>query len=226
MLTEENFFRLKNELINAVVVFEENEMGYKLYFTHHSNFQEFKKHLNHLSWDFINEVRNNLCSLKTNGEVHLYLEILIHGFEILDEQVGEDPDFTTPHRNAKIVSKTNSYLSFVHIGTDDLSQILAYFQLQKRIIQKSCKFIRIFRKKCKKSENYLLESNLSWQDKMREFFPHITRLKDILPKHKVFNFLLIEIQLQVRGLQYFLYYLKVLNICLYLRLKLIIWMQI
>jgi hypothetical protein len=59
------------------------------------------------------------------------------------------------------------------------------FQLQKRIIQKSIQFIRVFRKKCRKSEVYLLGSDASWQNEMKEFYPHITRIKDVLPMHKL-----------------------------------------
>lgn len=185
MFTEEFFLRLKTELTKAVVVFEKNEVGYKLYFDNYASFHEFKNNVNHLYYNFMSEVRNNLYSFNTNGEVRSYLDMLIQIFEILDEQICENPDFLNPTLNYKIVTKTIHRLDWIHINPEDLSQIVACFQLQKRIIQKSSKFIRVFRKNCKKSEVYLLGPNASWQNEMKEFYPHMTRIKDVLPMHKL-----------------------------------------
>ncbi|BAX82385.1 RteC domain-containing protein [Labilibaculum antarcticum] len=185
MFTEEIFFRLITELTKAVVVFEKNEVEYKLYFDKYLSFHEFKDNVNHLYWNFIREVRNNLYSFKTNGEVRSYLDMLIHIFEMLDEQIGENPDFVNPSPNYKIVTKTINRLEWIHIHPEDLSQMVACFQLQKDIIQKSSKFIRVFRKNCRKSEVYLLGPDASWQNEMKEFYPHMTRIKDVLPMHKL-----------------------------------------
>ncbi|MFA9372320.1 MAG: RteC domain-containing protein [Labilibaculum antarcticum] len=185
MFKEEIFFRLISELTKAVVVFEKNEVEYKLYFDKYLSFHEFKDNVNHLYWNFIREVRNNLYSFKTNGEVRSYLDMLIHIFEMLDEQIGENPDFVNPSPNYKIVTKTINRLEWIHIHPEDLSQMVACFQLQKGIIQKSSKFIRVFRKNCRKSEVYLLGPDASWQNEMKEFYPHMTRIKDVLPMHKL-----------------------------------------
>lgn len=185
MFTEEIFFRLKTELTKAVVVFKKNKMGYKLYFDNYLSFHEFKNYLNHLYWNFMSEVRNNLYSFKTNGEVRSYLDMLIHIFEMLDEQISENPDFVNSSLNYKTVTKTIHRLEWIHIHPEDLSQMGACFQLQKQIIQKSSQFIRVFRKNCRKSEVYLLGYDASWQNEMKEFYPHITRIKDVLPMHKL-----------------------------------------
>jgi hypothetical protein len=178
MIVDENLKILKAELSNAIVAFEKEEIGYKLFFNNHLGFQEFKQNLNLLYYEFIKEVRNNLINLKTDEESHIYLEMLLHVFEILDDQIGLYPDFVSPHRNAKIISKTNMKFSCIHTCSEDLSQMLIYFQYQKKIIRKSIKFIRIFLKKCKKSNKQNNFSTPSWKDELKDFYPDMIRIKD------------------------------------------------
>jgi len=180
MIKDNKFIELKNELSKAVVAFEKRNEGYRLYFNDHSGFQEFKNKLNHLYIEFINEVRYNLSELKKDEKSQIYLEMLIHVFEILDEQNGTFPDFVAPHRNVKMVSKINAKLSCIHTNPDDLNQMLAYFRHQKRIIQKSIRYIKILHKKCKKSQVNSKELTYSWQDELKEFYPIMTRIKAYL----------------------------------------------
>ncbi|RUT79057.1 hypothetical protein DLK05_05665 [Ancylomarina longa] len=56
--------------------------------------------------------------------------------------------------------------------------MLAYFQYQKKIIQKSMKFIWIFLKRCKKSNIGTKPRVLSWKDELKDFYPDMMRLKD------------------------------------------------
>jgi len=178
MIIDVNFINLKTELSNTVVAFEKENEGYNLYFNNHLGFQEFKQNLNHLYYEFVNEIRANLIDLKTNEESQIYLEMLLHVFEILDDQIGVNPDFVSPHRNAKMFSKANMKLSCIHTCSEDLSQMLVYFQYQKKIIQKLIKFIRISLKRYEKSN---IQSNFpvpSWKDELKDFYPEMMRLKD------------------------------------------------
>lgn len=178
MIIEDNFIKFKTELSNAVVAFEKKDGVYYLYFNNHCGFQEFKNHINQLYYEFINEVRNNLVNLMTNDEIQIYLEMLLHVFEILDEQIGAYPDFVTSHRNVKMVSQSNAKMSCIHTSSDDLSQMLAYFQYQKKIIHKSTKFILIFLKKCKRSDVQSKPSVQSWKDELKDFYSEMMKLKD------------------------------------------------
>ena len=177
MIKDSNFIDLKNELSKAVVAFEKRNEDYRLYFNNHSSFQVFKDNLNHLYCKFIDEVRDNLGGFKTDEKSQVYLEMLLHVFEILDEQNGTFPDFVATHRNVKMVSKINTKLSCIHTNPDDLTQMLAYFQYQKKVIQKSVKFIMVFHKKCKKSKFNRNNLVASWKDELKEFYPDMTRIK-------------------------------------------------
>ncbi|MDE5417605.1 RteC domain-containing protein [Labilibaculum sp. DW002] len=177
MIQEDNFLNLKAELCNATIALEKIESGYKIYFNNYSDYRDFECHLGTLYYEFINEVRNNLISFKIDKEAEIYLEMLLHVFEILDEQIKVCPDLVSPHTNVKIVSKSNSKLSCIHSSFDYFSEMMAYFQFQKKIINKSRKFILTYQKKCKKSFNKVKKYQ-SWKDELKEFYPEMARVKD------------------------------------------------
>jgi len=178
MILENNFINLKAELSNAVVAFERGESGYNLFFNNHDGFQEFKRHLNHLYYEFIKEVQNNLLEVDTEKGIHIYLEMLLHLFELLDEQIGTYPDFVTPHRNTKMISRINTKVTCIHTNPDDLNQLLIYFQHQKKIIRKSIKFIQVFKEKCSVQLKGMDSNVLTWKDELKDFYPEMTRLKN------------------------------------------------
>jgi len=178
MIIDVNFFNLKTELSSAIVAFEKRENGYNFYFNDHVCYQVFERNLSDLYYEFIKEIRENLIRFDSDEQVQIYLQMLLHVFEILDEQIGTYPDFVSPRRNAKMVSKFNIKLSCIHTNSDDLSQMLAFFQYQKKIIRKSIKFIRIFLKKCKKSQIRKASPVTSWKDELKDFYPEMMRLKD------------------------------------------------
>lgn len=177
MIQEENFLNLKEELSKATIAFEKIEDGYKIYFNNYSDYCDFEHHLSALYYEFINEVRNNLITFKIDKEAEIYLEMLLHVFEILDEQIKVCPDLVSPHTNVKIVSKSNAKLSCIHSSFYDFSGMMAYFQYQKKIIYKSRKFILTYQEKCKKTYNKV-ENYQSWKDELKEFYPEMMRVKD------------------------------------------------
>ncbi len=185
MIKDVNFISLKTELSNAIVAFEKDEVGFKLFFNNHMGFQDFKQNLNHLYYEFTNEIQDNLNRLKSDEQSKIYLEMLLHVFEILDDQVGVFPDFVIPHRNVKIISKANTKLSCIYTCSEDLSQMIIYFQHQKKIILKSRKFIWITLKSFGKLNNHGKISILSWKDELKEFYPDMIRIKDEV--HKIFS---------------------------------------
>lgn len=154
--------------------------GYEIYFNNCSGYSEFKGNLNHFYYEFIKEVQQNLLELNSKKESHIYLEMLLHLFELLDEQIGTFPEFVSPHRNTKMISRTNTQVTCIHTNPDDLNQLLIYFQHQKKIIRKSIKFIQVFKEKC---SNELLNDHsntLTWKDELKEFYPEMTRIKNEL----------------------------------------------
>jgi len=178
MIKDESFINLKTELSNAIVAFDKRENGYNFYFNNHLCYQVFRQSLSDLYYEFIKEIRENLIHFDSDEQVQVYLQMLLHVFEVLDEQIGTYPDFVSPYRNAKMVSKFNIKLSCIHTNSDDLSLMLAFFQYQKKIIRKSIKFIRIFLKKCKKSQIRKASPVISWKDELKDFYPDMMRLKD------------------------------------------------
>ncbi len=178
MTKDESFINFKDELSSAVVAFEKGDEGYNLYFNNYLGIQDFKQNLNQLYYEFTNEICDNLLSLRTNEENQIYLDMLLYVFEILDDQIGVFPDFVSPHRNTKLVSKTNVKLSCIHTCSEDLSQMLVYFQYQKKIIQKAIKFIRISLIRYKKISGMGIAFVPSWKDELKDFYPDMIRLKD------------------------------------------------
>lgn len=176
MVENASFIKLKTELSNAIVAFEKEENGYNLYFNNYSSFQEFKQNLSDLYYEFTNEIQDNLSCSKTEEQSNIYLEMLLYVFEVLDDQVGVFPDFVSPH--AKIVSKSNMKLSCIHTCPEDLSQMLIYFQFQKKIILKSRKFIWMALRRLSNSNQQGLHPILSWKDELKDFYPDMMRLKD------------------------------------------------
>ena len=180
-MKEVNFLQLKEELSKSVVSFERGEIGeYRIYYNNHSGYQEFKDHLNHAYYEFIKEVQGNLLKIDSEKGIQIYLEMLMHLFELLDEQIGTYPDFVTPHRNIKMVSRINTKVSCIHTNPDDLNQLLIYFQHQKKIVRKSIKFIQIFKEKCSNELRRVDQNVLGWKDELKDFYPEMTRIKNEL----------------------------------------------
>lgn len=179
-MTDKKLLILLDELSKSIVSFDRNkDEDYKMYFNNHSGYHEFKDNLNHLYYEFIKEVQENLLELHSEKESQIYLEMLLHLFDLLDEQVGTYPDFETPHRNTKMISRINTKVTCIHTNPDDLNQLLIYFQHQKKIIRKSIKFIEVFRSQCEKSfEN---TTNIhSCSEELKKIYPLIFDLKSEL----------------------------------------------
>ena len=179
MIRDDNFLKLKEALCKATIAFEKNKDGYKIYFNNYSDYNEFECQLTSLHYNFINEVRNNIIKLNIDKESGIYLDMLLHIFEIFDEQIQTCSDFVSPHNNVKIVSKNNSKLSCIPCSFNDFSEMMAYFQYQKKIIHKSIKFILTSRDKCKKS--FIKKEDIqSWETELLLFYPEMLRLKDAM----------------------------------------------
>jgi hypothetical protein len=178
-ISEKCFNNLRIELSNAIIAFGSSETGSNIHFNGHDSFLEFKKNLNKLYCDFLEEIRGNLSTLQSEREKHIYLEMLLHVFEILDDQNNSIPDFVMPHRNAKMVSQNNSNLTCIHTNPDDLTRLLSYFQLQKKIIRKSIKFIEVFNSSHKKNfkNGFILKS---CAEELKEIYPLVFDLKSKL----------------------------------------------
>ncbi|MCT4646840.1 MAG: RteC domain-containing protein [Carboxylicivirga sp.] len=185
MILEDNFLNLKAELSSAIVWIEKENGVYNLYFNNHSGFYEFKHHLNHLYYEFVNEVRCNLMRFKSSDEAVVYVDMLIHMFEILDEQIGIFPDFEVRHKNSKLLSSISKKEFCIHNNSEDLHKLIIYFKYQKKIINKSIKFtcnlIHINRQEHHFKNNIVA----SWQDELKEFYPEMTRIKNVM--HQINN---------------------------------------
>lgn len=178
-MTDKKLLLLRVELSKSIISFERKvEGGYNVFFNNSSGFQEFKGNLNHLYYEFIKEVQENLMELDSLNEGQIYLEMLIHLFELLDEQIGTYPDFVNLHRNTRMVSKTNKRVTCIHTNPDDLNQLLIYFQHQKKIVKKCVKFIQIFKEKCVIQVHLKESSVTSWIDELKDFYPEMTRIKN------------------------------------------------
>jgi len=129
-------------------------------------------------YEFIKEVRNNLTSCETDNEADIYLEMLLHVFEILDGRIKANPDFMQSLNKIKIVSESNSKQSCIHFSCDNFLELLAYFQYQKRIIYKSLQFIRVIQEQRKKIQSNDNIFAISWRNELKEFYPTMTRIKD------------------------------------------------
>jgi len=172
---------LRDELSKSIVAFEKMADGdFEIYFNDCSCYSEFKDNLNHLYYEFIKEVQGNLLKIDSEKGIHIYLEMLMHLFELLDEQIGTYPDFVTPHRKTKMVSRINTKVSCIHTNPDDLNQLLIYFQHQKKITRKSIKFIQVFKEKCSNELPNDHSNTLTWKDELKEFYPEMTRIKNEL----------------------------------------------
>ncbi|MDM8161857.1 RteC domain-containing protein [Labilibaculum sp. K2S] len=178
MIKEDNFLNLKAELSKATIAFEKNNNGYNIYFNNYSDYRNFEYYLGTLYYEFINEVRNNLISFKLDNEAEIYLEMLLHVFEILDGQIKGCSDFVQPLNKVKIVSESNLKQSCIHFSCDDFSELLAYFQYQKRIIHKSVQFILVIQEQRKKIQLNNNTKVVSWKNELEEFYPTMTRIKD------------------------------------------------
>lgn len=178
MIKDENFINLKTELSSAIVVFEKENQELNLYFNNHLGFQKFRQNLNQLHYQFINEVRDNLTSLKTNDEIRIYLEMLLQTFEVLNDQNVVFPDFVFPHRNAKMVSKNNENISCVYTIPDDLSRLICYFEYQKKIIQKSIEFVNATKTTVENTSPDCIP--ISYEKGLKDIYPIIYKLKSEL----------------------------------------------
>ena len=180
-MIDKKLLLLRDELSKSIASFERKDKGdYNIFFNNSLGCQEFKDNLNHLYYEFIKEVQENLLGFKFDKEIQIYLEMLLHLFDLLDEQIGTYPDFVTPNRNAKMISRINTEVTCIHINPDDLNQLLIYFQHQKKIIRKSIKFIQVFKEKCSNELRKVDSDVLGWKDELKEFYPEMTRIKNEL----------------------------------------------
>lgn len=171
--------QLKDELSKSVVSFERNSDGsYAVFFNNSSGYHEFKDHLNHLYYEFIKEVQENLSQLHSEKESQIYLEMLLHLFDLLNEQIGKHPDFVRSYRSASTTSKINIKTTNIYTNSEDLNQLLIYFQYQKEIVKKCIKYIEVFKEKYTIRVNQKELSLSSWIEDMKEFFPEMSRIKN------------------------------------------------
>ncbi|WP_130308493.1 RteC domain-containing protein [Ancylomarina subtilis] len=178
MIKEVNFIALRNELSLATIAFEKDIDTYKVYFNSHENYEDFKNYLSQLYFEFVNDLRSYISQLSSDSEKIIYLKMLQHIFELLKEQIGDQPNIEQLPGNTRIVSKVNSTVSCVYVDPNDLSRLVKYFKFQKKIIKKLIKLIKNYREQYSNCLSSICTKNNSNNDCDQRSYARFMRLKN------------------------------------------------
>jgi len=176
MIRDSSLMALKEELSTAIIFFEEDGRDLNLHFNEQVNFKEFQQNLEYLYYEFTKELSFNLRYLDHSVEIDLYFKMLINVFDLLKKKIGIQPNFVSLHR--KTMKELNGYfeISCIHACTDELDQMIIYFDFQKEIIEMSIDLIKCSMKEPVYRGADSRVSQRSWDSIWLEFDPFKGRL--------------------------------------------------
>lgn len=183
MIKDDKFLKLRSELSKSVVVIEKRNNGYNLCFDCNSNYQVFRQNLGHLHHELLKEISDNLLIHNFSDEVKMYMEMILQGFEMLDEQIMSLNNFRFYLNGDKVAVQSDLKPYQVTISMTDFQDLLACLDYEKKIIHQSRKFIASFLDGFKKYKGKNKPLILSWQDELKDFYPYMIWCKDELSHH-------------------------------------------
>ncbi|WP_282126606.1 RteC domain-containing protein [Marinifilum flexuosum] len=185
MIIEKSFLLLKEELSKMVVEFEKDDSNYKIYFNDHSSVSEYNLFFNRLQLDFVSELKNNLSSMKSDGEIQMYLLTTRRIFELTKVTLQSATETNYSGLNIRMISKVNNDITCVNTGPDEFMCVNEYLQCQYQTVQdvisiiNECSDNSSKSGKKKSSKKQKLEKD-SWQDDIKEYYPMTMKMKDDL----------------------------------------------
>lgn len=180
MIKEVCFLALKDKLFETTHVFKKAVDSEQSCFHSCDDFQEFNMGIDQLYYEFVSELRVNICFLKTRSEINIYLAMLLHVFEMLKDHLEVVRDLQLHFSEINLASKDR--VSF-NTGLNGVVDAMTYTEHQLGIIQKSLELINEL-KQCYSCEHNISELKLnSWQEDFQEYYPVFMRIK-----HELVNF--------------------------------------
>lgn len=167
MIIEKSFNDLKNELLKTIIDLNKDVNTDEKY----SGTDEYEKFLNELYFDFVQEVRDNLITIKEEKARNTYLESLLNMLVHLNGQ--KFFRFLLQKENA-LVNKNQIQPEFIFNNEQVFALILK--MSQKSIVKDLMDFLEKLLKG--EPEHYLsVSKSKCWQEEVQEDYPEITRIK-------------------------------------------------
>jgi hypothetical protein len=168
MIKEICFLALKDKLFETTHTFKKAVGSKQPCLNSLDDFQVQCMQIDHLYYEFVNELRINLCFLKTSNEINIYLVMLCHVFEMLQDHSEGERDLQLHLSEINHFSKDCVSVKTEWNGVVDA---MTYIKHQQSIIGKSLELINELKQNYSEEQNITELKFNSWQDDIQEFYP-------------------------------------------------------